>query len=96
MWHVYILLCGNGTYYVGHTCDMTARYKRHAAKTGARHTAQNHIECLVYSESFDSEADAISRERQLKKWSRAKKQALILSDFNKLRALSHSREPKRT
>ncbi|MBU4201023.1 MAG: GIY-YIG nuclease family protein [Verrucomicrobia bacterium] len=91
-WFVYILKCGNGSYYVGHTHELDTRYVRHASKAGARHTAQNRVQDLLYHETFASEIDAIRRERQIKKWSRAKKEALIAGDTNHLRRLSRSHD----
>jgi putative endonuclease len=46
---------------------------------------------LVYSESFATQLEAIKRERQLKRWSHAKKNALINGDIETLRALSKRR-----
>jgi len=91
-WFVYILKCGNGSYYVGHTHNLDKRFVRHVSKAGARHTAQNGVVDLLYHEMFVSEIDAIHRERQIKRWSRAKKEALITGDTNQLRYLSHSHD----
>jgi len=46
---------------------------------------------LVFSQWFDHITDAIAAERQVKGWSRAKKEALIRGDFNQLRALAKRR-----
>lgn len=91
-WFVYILKCGNGSYYVGHTHDLDLRCIRHINKTGARHTAQNGVVDLLYHDTFASEIDAIRRERQIKRWSRAKKEALITGNTNQLRHLSCSHD----
>jgi putative endonuclease len=50
---------------------------------------------LVYSEYFDQITDAIASERKIKGWSRAKKEALMAGDFQKLSELSHRRTPVR-
>jgi predicted GIY-YIG superfamily endonuclease len=91
-WTVYILRCGNGTYYVGHTHDLHQRLCRHVNKLGARHTAQNSVLDLLYQETHAAEIDAIRRELQIKKWSRAKKEALIRGNLQELRRLSRSRD----
>lgn len=91
-WHVYILKCGNGSYYVGHTHDLNQRIDRHGKKQGARHTVQNSVVDLLYHEKFSTKADAIRRELQIKRWSRVKKEALIHGDLDKLRRLSKSRD----
>jgi putative endonuclease len=46
---------------------------------------------LVYSESYDSLKKAIERERQLKRWSRTKKKALIVGDAARLKQLGKRR-----
>jgi len=81
---VYILKCGNGSYYVGHTRELNQRIDRHVHKQGARHTAQNAVLDVLYEESHDTQADAIRRELQIKRWSRAKKEALINGDLKEL------------
>jgi predicted GIY-YIG superfamily endonuclease len=92
MWHVYILKCGNGSYYVGHTRDLLQRVDRHSKKQGARHTAQNSVVDLLYHEKYTTEADAVRRELQIKRWSRAKKEALMIGDRDELHRLSKSRD----
>jgi predicted GIY-YIG superfamily endonuclease len=91
-WFVYILRCANGSYYVGHSVDPQRRLMRHAAGAGAQHTALYPPERTVYQESFPTEQDAVHRERQLKRWTRAKKEALIAGDMERLRILSRSRD----
>jgi len=44
---------------------------------------------LIYSEAFGSEAEALTRERQLKRWTRGKKEALIAGDLDRLKHLSN-------
>ena len=91
-WFVYILRCANQSYYVGHTSNHEARFLRHRNTEGAQHPATYPPESILYQEQFDSEADAIHRERQLKQWSRAKKKALIAGDRERLHELSKSRD----
>jgi predicted GIY-YIG superfamily endonuclease len=91
-WFVYILACSNSSYYIGHTHDLAARLSLHQHKKGAQHTAVNTPSAILYQESFSSELLAIRRERQLKRWSRAKKEALIIGDTKLLHELSKSRD----
>ncbi len=91
-WFVYILRCANQSYYVGHTSNPEARFLRHRNNEGAQHTATYPPEAILYRERFDSEVDAMRRERQLKRWSRAKKDALIAGNQTLLRDLSKSRD----
>jgi predicted GIY-YIG superfamily endonuclease len=90
-WFVYILKCNNGSYYIGHTQNLDQRFFRHVHSTGARHTAVYKPTDLLYSESVATELAAIARELQLKKWSRAKKEALIAGNMLRLRELSRSK-----
>src|SRR5262249_30331740 len=74
---VYVLRCRDGSYYVGHTADLVARLRAHNEGRGARFTAARRPVQIVYAEQRPSAAAAIHRERQLKGWSAAKKEALI-------------------
>jgi putative endonuclease len=62
--------------YVGVTTDLGRRLEEHRRGLSI-HTAQYNIVRLVYIESFDTAPDTIAREKQLKKWRREKKIALI-------------------
>ena len=91
-WFVYILRCANQSYYVGHTSNPEARFLRHRNNEGGQHTATYPPESILSQEQFDSELAAILRERQLKHWSRAKKESLIADDRARLLELSKSRD----
>jgi predicted GIY-YIG superfamily endonuclease len=88
MWHVYILKCADGSFYVGHTCHLRDRVAGHNTGRGAIWTTRRCPVALVYQETYELEADAVAREKQIKRWSKAKKQALMNRDFNALRGLS--------
>jgi putative endonuclease len=72
-----ILRCSDDTLYIGHTTDIVARLQTHNDGLGSRHTAVRRPVSLAYSEQHPSTYSAIARERQLKRWSRSKKDALI-------------------
>jgi predicted GIY-YIG superfamily endonuclease len=91
-WFVYILLCSNGSYYVGHTTDVERRLTLHTVGLGAKYTAVHTPEQVLYQERFQAEVDAVRRERQIKKWSHAKKQALIAGNLSRLHELAKSRD----
>jgi len=91
---VYILRCGDNTLYVGHTANLEARVHFHQSAAGAAHTAARLPIDLVYSEEHTSIAEAIERERQLKRWSAQKKAALIDGDAGTLKRLSRRRRNK--
>ena len=65
--------------YVGSTEDVAERVKRHNAADDAEWTARRRPVALVYSESQPDEASAIQRERPIKRWSRAEKEARSLA-----------------
>ncbi len=89
---VYILHCCDGSYYVGSTRDsLDKRIAEHNAGTFDGYTAQRRPVRLVFSQDFDRITDAVATERQLKGWSRAKKEALIASDFETIRVLAQRR-----
>ena len=86
---LYILLCADGSYYVGTTrTDLEVRVAQHQTGHFGGYTATRRPVVLVYSDYFERIVDAIAAERQIKGWSRAKKQALIAGDFDRLRALA--------
>src|SRR5690348_10079243 len=89
--HTYILQCVDGSYYVGIADDVVRRVQRHNDGRGANWTAKRRPVTLVYFETFPSLQRAEARERQLKGWSRAKKQALISAASGKLKLLSRCR-----
>lgn len=76
-YYTYILLCANNKYYVGHTSNLEMRFEYHSKKYGAKFTAQNKPLEIVWSQEFDLELDSIRREKQIKGWSRVKKENLI-------------------
>ena len=75
---VYILASGkNATLYIGVTSHLIQRIWQHKNNAVAGFTQQHHVHTLVYFELHATMLDAISREKQLKGGSRAKKIALI-------------------
>ena len=74
---VYIVRCCDGTLYTGYARDPREREKVHNSGRGARYTSGRLPVTLTYSEPFDSKSEALKRECELKRWSRAKKEALI-------------------
>ena len=92
--HVYILRCADGSYYCGTARQgLELRIAQHNSATFGGYTATRRPVSLVYSQWFERITDAIAAERQIKGWSRAKKEALMRGDFEALRMLS-KRKPK--
>ena len=91
MFWVYILRCADGTLYVGHTTDILRREQDHNEGRGGRYTASRRPVRMVYSERHVTLESACARERQLKRWTIVKKQALIGGDMKQLKRLSERR-----
>lgn len=89
--YTYILQCADGSLYTGSTKEITLRIEQHKNGEGANFTANNLPVKLVYYETFDRIDAAFEREKQIQKWSRAKKIALIKGDFEKLKQLAKSK-----
>lgn len=80
MWFVYILRCADGTFYVGETGNLLQRLQQHNKGCASAHTATRRPVRIAYAEELADREAALARERQLKRWSRAKKAALIVGD----------------
>ena len=91
--YVYMLRCADGSYYVGSANgdDLGPRVDQHNAGSYPGYTFSRRPVVLVWSEYFDRITDGIAAERQIKGWSRAKKEALLNSDWTKVSELSRRR-----
>jgi predicted GIY-YIG superfamily endonuclease len=85
--YVYILRCADGLLYVGETRDLDWRVDRHNDGRACQFTRGRGPVQLVYSEPHADRPAALRRERQLKRWTRAKKEALIAGDRALLKQL---------
>lgn len=85
---LYVLKCADGSYYTGSTTNPELRLSQHQAGEGSAYTRSRLPVKLVYLQEFGSEHEAFLRERQVKGWSRAKKEALIAGDYEELVRLS--------
>jgi len=74
---VYILRCADGSYYTGHIDNLEVRLAKHQAGEIVGYTQKRLPVELMFSEEFLTRNDTFARERQLKGWSRKKKEALI-------------------
>lgn len=92
MFWVYILQSADGTYYVGQTRNLQERLRKHRLGLGSKHTHDHAAPRLVYAEPREDLIAAVQREAQLKRWSRAKKEALVDGNRDALHDLSRSRE----
>jgi putative endonuclease len=93
---VYMLVCRDGSYYVGSATgeDLAPRIAQHQSSAFPGYTATRRPVKLVWSEYFSQITDAIATERKIKGWSRAKKEALISNDWTSIVRLSKRRGGK--
>ncbi|SES91440.1 putative endonuclease [Marinobacter segnicrescens] len=88
---VYILQCADNSYYTGHTDNLDQRIEQHKCRTFATcYTASRLPVKLVFSQPFPTRAEALTSERQIKGWSRKKKEAMIAGDWDRVSALARS------
>ena len=86
---VYILKCADNSYYTGITNSIARRFAEHqnGRNPGSYTHSRRPVE-LVYTRWFTYVKEAISFEKQVKGWTRAKKEALIAGDWDRLKTLS--------
>jgi len=87
--YIYILKCYDGSYYTGKTNDLEGRIAKH--QTGyykESYTFKRRPVELMWSSGFSTHTDAILIERQIKGWTRKKKEALIEGKFDTLKLLA--------
>ena len=97
MIYVYMLRCSDGSYYVGSArLGLEQRVAEHNSGIFGGYTSKRQPVELVWHQEFDRITDAIAAERQIKGWSRAKKEALIRGDFAEIQRLALGRaNPRR-
>lgn len=89
VYYVYILKCSDETYYTGFTSNLNKRIIEHnIGKHKDSYTFSRRPLTLEFYAEFTNVNIAIETEKQIKKWSQAKKEALINSKFEKLPNLS--------
>lgn len=92
VYYVYILKCSDNSYYTGVTSRLGQRLKTHQmGKYQNSYTCRRRPVELVYKSEFTNIELAIEKEKQIKKWSRAKKEALIRNEFEKLPNLARKK-----
>ncbi len=87
---MYILRCANGEYYTGSTRDLQKRIEEHNEGIACNFTHKHKPIELIYTEEFSTVEKAFHREKQIQKWSRSKKEALISGDIERLKSLSRN------
>ena len=89
--YVYLLRCSDGSLYVGRTTDLSQREQKHNDGHGAAYTAARRPVRIVYAEEHTSELSAARRERRIKGWTSAKKEALIAGQAKPRTIVKNSR-----
>ena len=88
--YVYLLQCSDGSYYCGQTDNIEARMQQHYAGEIGYTATRKPVE-LVWQGEFETREGAIAFEQQIKGWSRAKKEALIAGDWERIKELAKSK-----
>jgi len=85
-WLVYILKCGDGSYYTGITKDLDKRIEEHRSGKGAKYLRGRGPLEIIFSKNADSHGAALKYEIKIKKLSKQEKTKLILNPtrFDKL------------
>jgi predicted GIY-YIG superfamily endonuclease len=94
--HVYILKCADGSYYTGATSDLTRRLWEHETGVDSKsYTFTRHPVELIWAEETSTKEEALTFERQIKGWSRKKKEVLIWGDWESIHLVVWDERMKR-
>ncbi len=85
---VYILRCSDGSYYTGQIDNLEKRIAEHEVGAGAAYTSARLPVKLAFSQEFSSRVEALLCERQIKGWSRKKKEAMMQGDWAEVSRLA--------
>ncbi|AVR45308.1 hypothetical protein C7S20_08525 [Christiangramia fulva] len=88
-YYVYILKCADNSYYIGITNDLDRRIIEHSTGFNRNcYTFKRRPLKLEFQQEFNDVLEAIYFEKKLKGWTRAKKEALVKGDFDRIKILS--------
>lgn len=76
-WFVYLIKCIDGSFYTGFTSDVERRFREHRHRKGGKYTKLHKPIKVFYTEEFLTKKEAINREKQIKGWTRLKKENLL-------------------
>ena len=95
-YYVYLLKCSDASYYAGLTDNLDLRIAQHQTGFDSKsYTYSRRPVKLVWTQVFPTHDEAFRCERQIKGWSRAKKEALIRGDWDGLREVILQQKKKR-
>ena len=89
---VYIMRCADNSYYTGHTDDLEKRIAEHHTGKREGYTSTRLPVTLVFSQEFPTREEALTCERQVKGWSRSKKEAMMRGDWVEVSRLARGRK----
>ncbi len=90
--YLYMLRCADGSYYTGHSDDLDRRvHEHHTGLIPGCYTHDRRPLLLVHVQEFGSREEGLAAEVQVKRWNRAKKEALIAQDWDALRLLARAK-----
>jgi putative endonuclease len=78
-YYVYVILCRDSSFYTGYTKDLDSRMRLHMNGKGARYTKMHKPRRIVHVEEFRSRAEAMKREKRIKRLDHKQKLKLIKS-----------------
>jgi putative endonuclease len=78
MWSVYMVRCSDGTLYCGISNNVSRRVETHNSGKGAKYTKTRRPVVLVYVEEVGTMSEALKRERQIKKYSKNRKESMVI------------------
>ena len=91
MFWAYILCCADGSYYTGHTDDLEKRMAQYDSGECDGYVA-NHLPVkLAWSQECATRYEALSAEQQIKGWSRKKKEAMMIGNWQEVSLLAQSK-----
>ncbi|EGW23107.1 GIY-YIG nuclease family protein [Methylobacter tundripaludum] len=94
---VYILRCADSSYYTGHTDNLEKRiHEHHLGAITSCYTFKRRPLQLAFSQDFPTRIEALTSERQIKGWSRKKKEAMMRGDWVEVSRLAKSSNTCRT
>ncbi|MEQ1486591.1 GIY-YIG nuclease family protein [Methyloglobulus sp.] len=91
MFWVYILRCSDGSYYTGHTDNIERRMAQYQVGEYTGYTLSRLRVELIWSQETATRDEALSAERQIKGWSRKKKEAMMRGDWAEVSRLAKSK-----
>ncbi|MFY7836165.1 MAG: GIY-YIG nuclease family protein [Novosphingobium sp.] len=92
--YAYLLRCRDGSFYAGHTDDLEFRLGQHQSGAYEGYTSKRRPVTLAWCEMFATRDEAFAAERKIKGWSRAKKEALIAGDWDRIQILARNRQAR--